>query len=237
MTLPFLYQNVTVVDRELHRAKRLKPIEAPFRFAAGTHFVPAVLPEFVPSCRELPILFLTTPEGSSPVFVTGATGQRNAFVRPDGTWSTTYVPAYLRRYPFIAGNAKDGSQLVCIDATWPGFQDETGVPLFTPAGEPGEALQSIMRLVADYGAAAQASLAFAKALQELNLFRSVTVDVRDADGANATFHGFVSIDEERLNALTDAQFRELRKAGYLPAIYAQLISLGNLQRLSAPPAG
>jgi hypothetical protein len=39
------------------------------------------------------------------------------------------------------------------------------------------------------------------------------------------------VNEERLASLSDEAFAELRRRQYLPAIYAQLISLGQMERL------
>jgi len=44
--------------------------------------------------------------------------------------------------------------------------------------------------------------------------------------------GFAVVDEKRLTALDDKQLGELMRTGYLGWIYAHLISLGNVHRLS-----
>ena len=45
--------------------------------------------------------------------------------------------------------------------------------------------------------------------------------------------GCYVINEERLNNFTDAKFNEIRQKGYLPAIYAHLISLSQIERLAS----
>jgi hypothetical protein len=41
------------------------------------------------------------------------------------------------------------------------------------------------------------------------------------------------INEERLNNFSDAKFLEVRQNGYLPAIFAHLISLSQIERLAS----
>ncbi|HTM76899.1 MAG TPA: SapC family protein [Devosia sp.] len=72
----------------------------PFGFARTTQFIPAVIDEFASACRELTIVFVPGPDRPSPVFLVGFTGGRNLMISDAGEWSGTYVPAFLRRYPF-----------------------------------------------------------------------------------------------------------------------------------------
>jgi hypothetical protein len=44
--------------------------------------------------------------------------------------------------------------------------------------------------------------------------------------------GIYTIDEEKLNALTDEDYLDLRKQGMIPLIYAHLSSLQQLRRIS-----
>jgi hypothetical protein len=54
--------------------------------------------------------------------------------------------------------------------------------------------------------------------------------VRQADQIK-NINGCYVINEERLNALSMERFAELREKQYLPAIYAHLVSLAQIERL------
>jgi hypothetical protein len=54
--------------------------------------------------------------------------------------------------------------------------------------------------------------------------------VRDTDRVK-NITGCYVINEERLNNLSDERHLELRTKRYLPAVYAQLISLAQIERL------
>ncbi len=229
--LPLFYSSIAVLDRTTHRGARLAPAEKPYAFAAQAHVLPALMAEFVPGCRDMPILFLEEAGTVSPLFMVGMRPGESRFVDSEGRWRGNHAPAYLRRYPFIGGDVSSEQQVVCIDGGFAGLQNETGEPLFGEDGEPAEALQRIIGFVAEYSDAAKATAAFTAALKALDLFHTINVEIRAADGTTSSYTGFAAVSEERLNALPDEAWLDLRRKGYLVPIHAHLISLANFALL------
>lgn len=229
--LPLFYSSIAVLDRSTHRKARLSPAEKPFAFAAQAHVLPALMAEFVPGCRDMPILFLEEAGAVSPLFMVGMRPGESRFVDEEGRWRGHHAPAYLRRYPFIGGDVSSDQQVVCIDGGFTGLQNETGEPLFGEDGEPAAALQRVIGFVAEYGDAAKATAAFTAELKALDLFQTINVEIRAADGATSSYSGFSAISEERLNALSNETWIDLRRKGYLVPIHAHLISLANFAQL------
>jgi hypothetical protein len=96
--LPLFYQRPEPLRADQHAAYRL--VSKPdFKFAAKTNAVPIMASEFVAAARHYPIVFAGTPV--MPAAVLGFE-QFNLFVDDEGLWqdSRTYIPAYVRRYPF-----------------------------------------------------------------------------------------------------------------------------------------
>jgi hypothetical protein len=62
------------------------------------------------------------------------------------------------------------------------------------------------------------------------MFTPLNMRVRDTDRVK-NITGCYVINEERLNNLSDDRHLELRTKRYLPAVYAQLISLAQIERL------
>jgi len=175
--LPLFYASIVVLDREAHRATRLKPADEPFAFAAGSHLIPALLPEFAPGCRDMPILFLEEAGAFSPLFMVGMRSGSNDFVDAAGRWNGLHAPAYLRRYPFIGGEISKEQQIVCIDGGFAGLNAEEGEALFGEDGEPSEMLQRAAVFVRDYAQAGAATAAISE--ERLNaLPGEVLVDLR-----------------------------------------------------------
>jgi hypothetical protein len=50
-----------------------------------------------------------------PAVLLGLREAENLFVDRDGKWDARYVPAFVRRYPFVPGKGPQGELLVCID--------------------------------------------------------------------------------------------------------------------------
>ena len=63
-----------------------------------------------------------------------------------------------------------------------------------------------------------------------NMLTPLNMRVRQADQVK-NINGCYVINEERLNAFSDALFLEVRAKGFLPAMYAHLMSLPQIERL------
>ncbi len=86
----------------------------------------------------------------------------------------------------------------------------------------------------DYALAAKRTEALSERLASLDLFKSITVDVSLGDGGqSASIHGLAIVDEEKLNALSDDDWLDLRRSGALSVIHAHLFSIGATQALAS----
>lgn len=226
---PLFYRDVVALDREAHAGLRFRAGPPPLGFARFTHLVPAVADEFPAACRELPILFVASAGAPSPAFLLGVRPDRNLLIDDAGAWRGSYVPAYLRRYPFIKGEVPGSEPIVCVDPGAELFAGD-GEPLFA-GGEPAPLLRERIELVNGYADAAQRTEALSRLLVELGLLKDVTIDFKLAEGASA-IHGLLAVDEAKLNGLADADFLKLRQGGFLAALYAHLLSLAAIDQVA-----
>lgn len=228
---PLFYASPIPLDREAHRDLRTGSGVTDYGFARGTHFIPALIDEFSPASRELPIVFVPSQTGPAAVFMVGLESGRNELVSPDGAWTGGYVPAYLRRYPFILGEVEGADPIVCIDEANTVLSRTEGEPLFDEAGEPSPALGRAIDFTNEYFAAGRRTERFVEMMLRLGLFRSVTVEAKDGKGGSNTIHGLLAIDEEKLYELSDADFLELRRERVLAPIFAHFFSLTQIEKL------
>ncbi|TNC04651.1 SapC family protein [Methylobacterium terricola] len=233
--LPLFYRSVVPLDRDAHRAWHLAQPQR-FAFARASHLVPALAEEIGAACRHLPVVFLPESLGPVPVFLVGAAPGHCALIDDQGTWTGRYLPAYLRRYPFILGESEGTEPLACIDAesdllhrhgaAEPAEANAASLPLFTEDGQETPLLRERIRLVADYAEAARRTAAFGRLLQDLKLLRALTIQVQHPlSGESHTLHGALGVDEAALAALPEEAFARLRREGWLAMIYAHLVSL------------
>ncbi|MCF8159222.1 MAG: SapC family protein [Polaromonas sp.] len=236
MTTLLIYQDAVALDRERHRHLKLKA-QGHARFAATVHAVPLVAVEFAPASREYPIVFArgaTVNEQPGELLCYALTGLhegQNLFVDAAGQWNARYVPAFIRRYPFVFAHTGADQLSVCIDESYPGFDDSEGEPLFDDAGEPAAALQGALDLLTDYQRQIQLTGAFLKKLDAAGILMQAELRADFADGRNALVQGLLVVDEARLKQLPADTLPEWLASGELGLLYAHLLSLGNLQQL------
>jgi hypothetical protein len=228
---PLFYRSIVPLNRDQHRPLKLRAEIKPWGFAAGSNMIPAVMEEFSVAARHLPVVFLPGPTQPMAVFLTGLQSGKNLLIDANGRWTGGYVPAYLRRYPFILGDVPGADPLICIDDTHPGFSSEEGEPLFDTEGRETQLLTSRIRLVNDFLASARRTEQLTRVLIELDLLRVITVDVKQPSGQSVSLTGLLTVDEGKLAALSDDAFLRLRREGLLAPIYAHLLSLGSLDIL------
>lgn len=227
-----MFQKVVPVNKERHAAKKIKEV-AGFSFASGFHIAYVTLHEFARAASIFPIVFLEDKEKDEfrPVTLLGLNAGENLFVGKDGKWQASYVPAIIRRYPFaLAPAGEDGRYVVCVDEESPLVSDTEGAPMFDEKGEPTRVIDNVKRYLSELQQMDAFTRDFCKFLQASNMFTPLNMRVREASRVK-NISGCYVINEERLNNLSDEKFLEFRNKRYLPAVYAHLVSLAQVERL------
>lgn len=184
-----------------------------------------------------PILFHRDERGELyPVALFGFESGENLFLDEAG-WHARYVPAMIRRQPFLIGFAADQAQgserrrLLSLDPASPRVSKEKGEPLFEPLGGRTKFLEEMANLLETLYHGAEHNKRFVEALQEYGLIESVTFDISLADGSRNQLLGFYAIDEEKVRGLSDAALGKLNKEGFLMPLFMMLASTMNVRTL------
>jgi len=238
------YDNVAALNRERHADWRLKDAQGDCRFAASSHFVPIAGAELYQAACDYPIVFAGEADEPTPVVLLGLSEGHNAFVQSDGQWRAgCYVPAFVRRYPFVLARSRSGEGeegdsddlTVCVDESYDGFTRDSneGQPLFDEDGNQTPMLERTVQFLQQYLAEAQRTDAFVRRLVELELLVRRDVQITDAEGNKYGLKGFRVIDTDKLDELTDETVAELHRNGFLGWIHAHLVSMSRLERMPA----
>lgn len=231
--LPLFYSKPVPLRAENHRHHALAK-QADFGFAANAGAVPLNAVEFASAAHSFPVVF-TSGSKPMPVAVLSLTGGRNGFVDADGAWRAgEYVPAYVRRYPFIFFEQRAAGQYTLgIDAASTLLHaDGEGQPLFANDG-PAEVVQRALEFCRTYQHELLATQHFTKTLRDADLLLKRSLNVRRGDGSSQLLSDFQVADEKKLKSLPDEVVLDWHRKGYLGAIGAHLISLGCWPRLAA----
>ncbi|MCC5851498.1 MAG: SapC family protein [Alkalimonas sp.] len=224
---------IVPLSKEQHQGLRVN-FKQPFAHIATEHLLPVVVHEFGPTAAVFPIVFVKNNDSGNfqPVALLGLEQGQNLYLQDD-QMQVSYVPLAARNYPFfLTPDPENDKQLtVGIDENSPRLGKDEGEALYTEQGEESELLQRAKQQLADFFDTSRATRTFVEKLTELNLLEGKTLTVQ-INGQKREINGLFLIDEKKLNELTDEQFVELRKQGYLAAIYAHMLSIQQVQRLT-----
>jgi hypothetical protein len=227
------YKNVVALSNTTHRKLRIKPGTG-YRFAAGTNSVFVAAVEFQPASREYPIVFVEADEIIAPMAVLGLKEGQDLFVNEDGSWDARYIPAYVRRYPFVlAGPDATAEKLtVCIDAGFESLNEEEGERLFDDEGKNTKITDEALDFLRNYQRHVQFTQEFCKDLKKLDLLEPMGATINPPGCEQLKVVGFNVVSRERLKALKGAQLAKLIKNDALELIFLHLASLDNFQLLA-----
>lgn len=230
-----LYVNPEPLSVEAHGKLGIWRNQSPYRFASTTAALPLQVTEFGPAALTYPIIFA----GSEyqPLAVTSVRPNENLFIDADGAYSPdAYVPAYVRRYPFVLANDTAGERLiVCIDRASESLTEGGEVALFEN-GEASTFTKSAIEFCSNFETERQRTDVFVKTLRDLDLFEEkkaffTPMNPDGTQGEPLQIADYFAVSETKLNELPADKLVDLRNSGALQQIYAHMTSLFNWERL------
>lgn len=230
--MPLFYRSPEpLLTAEHGRAGLVSPGHA-YGFAQSTNAVPIQLAEFALAARQYPIVFGGGAD-PVPVVVLGSARQSNLHVDEDGEWREGYyVPAYVRRYPFIPITGGQGGMSLGIDTACDRYvadcsDDNEAMRLFDDDGKAAPFVREAMRLCAEYNDAHAVTAGFCEALHEAGLLAPATLQMVDG----RRMRGFRAVDAKALAALDDATVLDWWRKGWMDAIALHRASQQNWSTL------
>lgn len=229
--LPLFYKAPEPVNPARHGSKGLRQA-GEFGFAANAIVIPLMAAEMPAAMRSYPVVF-SGPD-FMPMAITGIKDSENLFVDARGKWAEPhYVPAYVRRYPFIlAGGESDERLVLCIENDPSRVadldpEDTAGVkPLFVD-GQQGEAIAGALSFCEQFQGMFLKTRQIMKVISASGLLVERTSKVTLGNGENFNITGFHLVDEAKLLAMPDEDFLALRRADALATIYCHLASMNS----------
>lgn len=200
-----------------------------YAFCRHINSVPLTVIEFPFAAGEYAIVFAQNGDSVMPVVILGARKDENLFVDDDGRWLAAYVPAFVRRYPFVFSTGDEGQTFtLCVDEAHQGVNYlGKGQALFTADGKPTPYVDNVLQFLQEYRLQFQRTQAFSSKLQELQLLEPMQAQFALASGEKMSLTGFMVIDRARLKALSGEQLASLAQNDELELIYLHLHSMRN----------
>ncbi len=238
-----IYESAVPVSRARHGQTSVETGKG-YAFARRINSVPLTAVEFPLAAAEYAIVFAQGDKEVVPVVILGARNNENVYVKPDGGWSAKYLPAFVRRYPFVFSARDDGRTFtLCVDESYEGLNQEgRGQPLFDAEGKQTAYVDNVLKFLQEYRTQFNRTQAFCRKLAELELLEPMQAQFTLGSGEKMALGGFRAVERKRLKALPAGTLAQLAQTDELELIYLHLQSMRNFQAVKerlvvSPPAG
>jgi len=223
-----MYEKVVPLNSVAHKDLYVKTGQS-YGYAKSLGSVPLLATEFSPAAMEYAIVFVTKDDQVMPIAITSVNNENNLYVSEEDTWKARYVPAFVRRYPFVFSTNDDESRLVlCIDESFAGLnRDGKGERLFDADGEQTQYLKGTLAFLENYQAHFKHTQLFCAKLAELDLLTNMTANINVPGVGQKALHGFQCVDRNKLKQLSAETLLELNQRDWLECVYLHLQSIQN----------
>jgi hypothetical protein len=232
-----IYDKAVPVNATTHKDISVK-MNGTYSFAREVNSVPIVAAEFMAAAADSIIVFAGTEDAVFPAVLLGVETDRNDYINADGAWTGRYVPAFLRRYPFIFAQDAESDQLtLCIDDSFEGVNpDGKGERLFDSDGERSQYLESQLNFAAQYQNQFLRTKIFCNRLLELDLLEPAVANFTGDDSKPRRLSGFYRINREKLKTIAPETLNEMFQNDELELCYVHLQSFNNIETLGTKVA-
>ncbi|MDX1975427.1 MAG: SapC family protein [Rickettsiales bacterium] len=231
---PLFYRTPVAIDIQRHAKAGILP-SSNLSFAENANSVAINVVEFIEVSKFSPIVF-TDGDHPTPLAILGLE-QHNYFVDSKGAWKEdTYIPAYIRKYPFAFMEVAEHKQFVlCVDESAPFFcgdiSKKKDAESFFDGDKPSALTRNALEFCTAFHNHHQLTKQFCGALKELDLLVANQTDAVLASGRKVRLSGFQVIDEKKFNELPQDVILSFHKKGWLPYVYMVLVSASNWKRI------
>ncbi|MCY1672469.1 SapC family protein [Novosphingobium sp. SL115] len=225
--LPMFYNDLMPLNSRDHATWKAKNADtAPWLI--GQHAIPLTAEEFPQAARHYPIIFASG-DNPVPLALMGLNEGVNVFVDEDGkVTQPIYIPAYVRRYPFLLAKLNPNSEelSLCFDPSSGLLGDSVeGADLFTDS-QPSEATKSALAFCEQFEQAGQRTQAFIDELKKHDLLMEGEVAIQQQGNDQPfIYRGFQMVNQDKLRDIRGDVLRGWAQSGLLPLLYAHLFSL------------
>jgi hypothetical protein len=227
-----IYETVVPLSFQRHSDCSVE-IRGSYDFGGKVNSVPLMAVEFPFAASEYAIVFAGEAATLLPAVILGVRGDENLFLSKENTWQAKYIPAFVRRYPFVFSTSPDGERLVlCIDEAYAGLNREgRGERLFTEDGKPTAYVDNVLKFLQEYQVQFLRTQTFCGKLKELDVLDPMQAQVELSTGEKLGLGGFMATNRAKLKALPAEKLAELAQTDELELLYLHLQSMRNFTDL------
>ncbi|MEO6040413.1 MAG: SapC family protein [Croceibacterium sp.] len=226
--LPLFYNDLMPLNSRDHSKYRARSVDKA-KWVVGQHAIPLTVDEFTQAQRYFPIVF-SSGDSPVPLALMGLNEGINVFFDDQGTaLEDVYVPAYIRRYPYLLARLEPEAETMslCFDPTSDVIGDIKDGEVLFDGDQPSVHTQEILKFTEQFEEAGARTQGFIAEIKKAGLLMEGEVAIQQNDKPDQpyVYRGFQMIDQNKLRELRGDQLRKWNENGILPLIYAHLLSL------------
>ncbi len=160
-------------------------------------------------------------------------GGESLAINHEGKWITSYIPSFIRKYPFAIASTEGNSnqKVILIDEESELVSTVEGNPLFLENGEQSEILKNGIKFLTSYEKQFTITKNVAKIIADSGILEEREIAVGEGDEKQVLVNGFKVVNREKLNKLSDDILADWVRKGVITMIDAHLKSLDNINTL------
>jgi hypothetical protein len=226
--LPLFYNDLMPLNSRDHASWRARTVDKA-SWLGNQHAIPLTVEEFPHAQRNYPIVF-SAGDAPVPLALMGLNEGVNVFFDEEGApLGDAYVPAYIRRYPFLLAKLRpDADEMsLCFDPSSDVVGDfKEGEALFSD-GQPSEHTKGVLDFCEKFEEAGARTQAFMQELADADLLMDGEVAIQQNDRPEQPYlyRGFKMVNQDKLKSISVDKLKAWHENGILPLIYAHLMSL------------
>ena len=225
-----MYKNLVVLDRNKHKNLKLSPFKD-LGFVKNSMFIPVVASEVVSIGTTFPVIF-TTGENPSLVSLLSLGGD-NLAIDSDGQWSSSYIPSFIKKYPFSLSNMSDDPEkkVILIDEDSVLLSKSKGKQLFKKNGNQSETLTHSIDILKSHENMMIVTKNIAKVIAQSGILDDRAISIGEGKDKKVLVNGFKVVNKDKLNALSDEILADWARKGIINMINEHIKSLDNIHTL------
>ncbi|MBL4940650.1 MAG: SapC family protein [Colwellia sp.] len=226
--------NIIPLNHEQHASLKITENKDFTRFK-NQHLIPVLVQDFIPLASEFPVVFVKNTETGqfTAVAMMGIKSNINLYCQT-ANWPAEVMPTSFFNFPLsLVKESEDNDNcFVCIDTDASVVNTHAGQSLFNEKGEQTNYLKAKTDHLLNIAQQHEQTSSIVQYFARKKLLTLKTLNLNLGEEQKITLDGLYVIDEQKLTALSDKEFTELRNKGLLPIIYAHLSSMHQIARLA-----
>ena len=224
-----MFKTIKILDPKIHNFYRYTAA-TDFYCAKSLTLIPITFSEIKLLCCEYPIVIIMQEEKPSLMLLTGVS--ENGAIDEKGAWRGSYIPAFLRRYPFtLVEDAPSETHHIGFDLESGLFSSPEGQALFNADGTASSALEAVKQLLTIFQQESQITQNILMRMMEKDLLTASEFTLQKENEEAKKINGFFTINKKRLFELENDFLIEVLQNGWMEMIELQQLSLKNIKNI------